>query len=284
MTKIDKYSNLETLRVYSHFNDLTQLVTGKWPSLTRFDIHDNYVLEDPVVSHEWPLLDFIRIDSCYLITEFVGYDWPELLRYDAAACLGIQVPDLKPWPKVTLVDVSATRGAGCIFNGQDWPEVVTVLGEAASHWTEINFDNNCPKMVTARFACNHLCTTVELSDTWVALKTLLLTAIATTNITTYATWTALENFTLGSDYTIQDIVFHPEWVNLTYVNCVQSSTIASPTTWDDMLTTIDASGAAGGATDSIDIRSSNYAADINRSASANTAITNLVGKGWTYLR
>ena len=78
--------------------------------------------------------------------------------------------------------------------------------------------------------------------------------------------------------------FFSVWTNINYVNFAQAYAIASASTWDEMFIAIDDSGASGGVDDYITIAGANYGADLYRSATANTAISNLVGKGWTIVR
>ena len=86
---------------------------------------------------------------------------------------------------------------------------------------------------------------------------------------------------VDKNYYLASSLIRPEWTQFEYF--LSKNNVQPAAELDQSFINLDASGASGGL-DTVDIRNSTYAADIHRSASANTAIANLVGKGWTILR
>jgi len=276
MTKVSKWTDLAQIRLDA--NNLEAVTTGVWPSLNTLCLYTNAPLLQ-VKTFDWPNLKYCYISNTG-ITSFETKEWPELLNFDLNGCINL---------------------AGTI-NTYDWPKLETLNTKGATSLENFDLSHEWPNMTLLDLAYNAIedADTFTTNNGWVSLTSFnCYNMTATVNtLETHSEWVNLEQFVWTHANTV-NMTLHPEWVNcdflylrnnnfsagkptissgfpLSYVNLVSCSMNA--TEIDEALIEVDACGTSNG----IMYTTLNPGSGAsNRSPTANTAIANLIGRGWT---
>jgi len=278
----------------------TLCITGDWPSLTSIDADTNPNVTT-INQGNWANIEDMDFTALSL-TEFETFEWPSLNSlYIAGASHSLTSFNTYEWPNMTVLSLVSSGNLAGMNIAQDWPSLETINIRGCSLNTFEPGTWNRVKYID----CGYISfATMNNQSTWTALEKLICIVAYMTSVTTHNTWTNLQELWLGwgrftsgtfethnewtdlewlylnkSAYTLNALTIHPGWTKFDYLDFRESGIPAADI--DTIIEDVDAIGTSGG---NLDYRNSTYAADSNRSASANTAISNLVGRGWTVLR
>jgi len=271
-----KWSDLLVLNVYS--NDLTELTTSDWPNLTliRFD-------RNPLASvntYAWPLLDDIQFYNCPNLTELETHAWPVITNIRGSDCTNLSTFNCAhDWPELVTINMKNCDSLTEI-NGGAWPKVESIYFSymplatfnTQNTWTSLN-------LLDLQINSDAL-TEIVTHPEWTSINVMAFTGAALSTFTTHNTWVNLEKLFMGSIHELEDLVIHPEWTKFWYLDARQMG-VGTANVIDEWLIQCDTIGTSNG---TIDYRLAAHKNDSERSASANTALANLVGKGWSILR
>jgi hypothetical protein len=248
--------NMQTMCIRSLPN-LTEIEThGTWTSLKEIQIWNDKL--SSFQTHEWPALEEFVFHSNYnngggftSMDTFETWNLVKLQGYNERALSSFETHN---WPNLGHFYMSTTN-LGPVIETHPWPSInyINVSSTQNGGLTSFETHNTWTNLTFLALNINSI-NSVELHDTWSSLATLYVNQNSGIQIT----WPA-------SGLTALNKVF-------TY-SCGWSGNEI-----DDMVIALDGYGVSNG---ELRYNGNPNSADVNRSASANTALTNLVGKGWT---
>jgi hypothetical protein len=254
----------------------------RWSNLADLKLDANIYLESIDTFEEWTSINLIRVNSCDL-KSFQTHEWPDLTEFYVHSQRTDSLPDIDyhDWPK--LKDFQLDHNTSMVaFDGKAWPDL-EFLDAGYCSWGSVNTANTWTKCTYIKFnngSNNASLTEIETHPEWVALEDLRASYHNLDTFVTHPEWTSLELLSVEKNFNGLDIVIHPQWTSLIYLDTRSNVMTATPI--DDMLIALDGCGTSNGY---VDYRLNGAPGqDASRSGSANTAISNLVGKGWTVLR
>lgn len=250
----NKFSDFLTACFYS--NQLQSFPGYDWPSLTRYYLYSNPSLAT-ITTKEWPNLEELQLEGCTTLQDFDTYDWPKIRLIDLKNCDAlVNFDGDHEWPLLEKIEISYTDSIETVTTNNGWASV---------------------NEIDVRFG---LLTEFETHSGWTSLEKLLVAGNSLSGtFNTYDTWNQMTLLDISKNYGITDFTIHTTWNSFNYLDA--RSEPMTNNCIDNFLIACDNIGTSNGY---IDYRLAPNRNDANRSASANTAISNLTTKGWAVLR
>jgi hypothetical protein len=264
-----KWADLETVLLYN--NKLTSVTLFDWPSTTNIQIHGNTLLTY-IPTHNWASLNNFNAFNCNLAT-FNTYAWPNMTILNLAGNKYLPNLDTQEWPSLVTLNLHTCNSMNAI-EGHAWPNLVT-LDTAYARLTTITTCNTWTKMTTFNLFYANV-NAVETHPEWTELRQFVMTSSANlTTLNTYNEWTKCRMVHVYHNTNLTTLTIHPSYNTINYVNIYNCK--MSKETIDTLIIDTEACGTSNG---TLVAGANPGSGTANRSATANTAIANLVSRGW----
>ena len=256
-------------------------MTGKWTNLNYLKLSVNHELEVIPTFPTWTSLVHFEFQTCDLSEIETHPEWVALEEFWGFAQLGTngtKLTSLKTWPSWAAIrDMRFNANKITTVDTHPW-STIERLDFFTNDITE--FETHPEWVALKRLYVNSndvALTTINTYDTWINVEDIAININGITSFTAYDTWTKLHTI-YANQNNLSTFVIHPE---NPIKNCFLYTNNLDATTLDAALIALDGNGVSNG---TMTYANNPGSADINRSASANTAITNLLGKGWAVVR